>query len=60
MAPTLDMVLGCYYMTMLEDNAQGEDMRFTSFEDARLAHDLGRVDLRARIHVRNGTNRPGV
>ena len=55
-APTLDMVLGCYYMTMLEDNAQGQGMRFTSFEEARLAHDLGKVDLRARIHVRSGPN----
>ena len=55
-APTLDMVLGCYYMTMLEDSAQGEGMRFASFEDARLSHDLGKVDLRARIYVRSGAN----
>ena len=55
-APTLDIVLGCYYMTMLEDNTQGEGMRFTSFDDALLAHNLGRVDLRARVHVRNGAN----
>ena len=51
-APTLDMVLGCYYMTMVEEEAKGAGGQFSSFEDARLAFDLGRVDLRALIKVR--------
>ena len=59
-APTLDMVLGCYYMTMIEEGVEGEGSRFTSFEDAQLAYELDKVDLRARIYVRasadgNGT-----
>ncbi len=52
-APTLDMVLGCYYMTMVEKDAPGTGKCFASFEDARLAYDLGVIDLRALIKVRN-------
>ena len=55
-APTLDIVLGCYYMTMLEDGVKGEGTRFNSFEDARLSYDVGNVDLRASIRVRTGSN----
>ena len=52
-APTLDMVLGCYYMTSIKPKAQGEGGRFSSREDARLAYDLEQVDLRAEILVRD-------
>jgi DNA-directed RNA polymerase subunit beta' len=55
-APTLDMVLGCYYMTMIEEKAKGEGHEFGSFEEARLAYDLGMVDLRAKLKVRRGSN----
>ena len=54
-APTLDMVLGCYYMTMVEDDAPGAGRAFSSFEDARLAYELGQIDLRALIKVRNAS-----
>ncbi len=50
--PTLDMVLGCYYMTMIQEGAKGEGKRFNSFSDARLAYDTGVINLRARIQVR--------
>ena len=52
-APTLDMVLGCYYMTIVEESAKGAGQRFASFEDARLAHDMDIIDLRAPIKVRH-------
>ena len=59
-APTLDIVLGCYYLTMVEENAKGTGRRFSSLEDARLAYDLGIINLRAEIKVRleseNGVN----
>ncbi len=67
-APSLDMVLVCYYMTDLAPGARGsykagnngtgdrQEGAYGSFEEARLAHDLGIVDLRAPIHVR--TTRP--
>ena len=64
-APSLDMVLGCYYMTdndaqargaYREPNGRSSEGVYGSFEEAKLAHDLGVVDLRAPIRVR--TNRP--
>ena len=50
-APTLDIVLGCYYMTIVKDGAKGTGRQFTSFEDVRLAYELGQIDLRALIKV---------
>ncbi len=57
-APTLDMVLGCYYLTTIKTGAKGEGSVFGSFEEAKLACDLGVVDLRAEIKVRDQAN-PG-
>ena len=51
--PSLDMVLGCYYMTSIDPNAKGTGQTFSNFEDATLAYDVGAVDLRALISVRN-------
>ena len=53
-APTLDIVLGCYYMTMIEPGAKGEGHVFRDYDDAKLAHDLGQIDLRAEIEVLQG------
>ncbi len=60
-APSLDMVLGCYYMTDIDRSGRGayreENGRpvqglYGSFEEARLACDLGIIDMRAPIRVR--------
>jgi DNA-directed RNA polymerase subunit beta' len=51
-APTLDMVLGCYYLTMMKPSSRGEGKVFGDPSEARLAYDLGLVDLRAAIKVR--------
>ena len=58
-APTLDIVLGCYYMTMIEGGTKGTGHRFLSFDDARLAYDLGTIDLRALISVRDKSKANG-
>jgi DNA-directed RNA polymerase subunit beta' len=50
--PTLDIVLGCYYMTMVKEDALGSGRSFPSFEDACLAYELDQIDLRALIKVR--------
>ena len=50
-APTLDIVLGCFYLTMIKPGAKGEGMRFGSFEEAKLAHELGIIHLNAEIEV---------
>jgi DNA-directed RNA polymerase subunit beta' len=52
-APTLDIVLGCFYLTMFRPGAKGEGMVFSSFEEARLVHELGLTDLGAEIEVRD-------
>ena len=52
-APTLDMVLGCYYLTDRESGAKGEGRRFIDFDEARLAHDSDDLNLRAEIEVRD-------
>ncbi len=51
--PTLDMVLGCYYLTTLKPGAKGEGTIFSSFEQALLAYQLGTIDIRAEIEVRD-------
>ena len=50
--PTLDMVLGCYYLTTIIPGARGEGAILGSFEEAKLAYELGHIDLRAEIEVR--------
>ncbi|GAH88867.1 unnamed protein product, partial [marine sediment metagenome] len=51
--PTLDMVLGCYYLTTVRPGAKGEGTILGSFEEAKLAYELGAIDLRAEVEVRD-------
>ena len=51
-APTLDIVLGCFYLSIITPGGKGEGMVFGSFEEAKLAYDLGVADLRAEVEVR--------
>src|SRR5262249_56469341 len=51
-APTLDMVLGCYYLTIVRPGSLGEGRVFANAADARLAHALGQVHLQASVKVR--------
>ena len=52
-APSQDMVLGCYYLTAENPNAtKGEGRRFGSMEDAIRAFEQGLVDLHARVWLR--------
>ncbi|HEY8344246.1 MAG TPA: DNA-directed RNA polymerase subunit beta' [Bacillota bacterium] len=50
--PTQDMVLGCYYLTILRDGAKGEGKLFSSAREAILAYDNKYIDLHAKIKVR--------
>ncbi len=49
--PTLDMVLGCYYITHIVKGAKGEGKIFSSFDEAVLACELGIIDIRSQIKV---------
>jgi DNA-directed RNA polymerase subunit beta' len=51
--PTLDMVLGCYYLTISMAGAKGEGRSFSSFDEAKLAYELGIIELGAEIVVRD-------
>ena len=59
-APTLDIVAGIYYLTSTPGQAQRADndsvieKRFITYDDAKLAHDLGQISLREMIRVREG------
>ncbi|HYM15728.1 MAG TPA: DNA-directed RNA polymerase subunit beta' [Dehalococcoidia bacterium] len=67
-APTLDMVLGCYYLTLDKPHGRGayrpaKDGKpaegvYGSAAEARFAHDLGIVDLQAKIRVRLPYEKP--
>ncbi|PKB63495.1 MAG: DNA-directed RNA polymerase subunit beta' [SAR202 cluster bacterium Io17-Chloro-G2] len=50
-APTLDMVMGCYYLTAVKEGAKGEGMEFYDFDEARIAHASDLMDLQAKIKV---------
>ena len=47
----MDMALGSYWMTKLEEGAKGEGKYFASPNDAINAYDYGLVDFRAKIKV---------
>ncbi len=55
-APTLDIVLGCYYLTTLKPGDKGEGRHFGSFSEAKLAYETGSVGLQAPIRVRHSEN----
>jgi len=42
------MVLGCYYLTSIRPGIKGEGKLFGNFEEAKLAYELGVIDLKQR------------
>ena len=50
-APTQDVVLGCYYLTMEKEGAKGEGSIFANTDEAIMAYDQKEVELHARIFV---------
>ncbi|MBU1089863.1 DNA-directed RNA polymerase subunit beta', partial [Patescibacteria group bacterium] len=55
-APTQDMVLGCYYLTLARDGMPGEGMVFSDISEAVNAYRMGFVHLHAKI---KGRMKPG-
>ena len=51
-APTLDMVLGCYYLTEIREKSAGHGSKFNDFYEANIAYASGLIDLHAPISVR--------
>ena len=50
--PGLDIVLGCYYLTLIKPGAKGEGMYFGSDEEALIAYQTRVVDINAEITLR--------
>ncbi|MBC5580296.1 DNA-directed RNA polymerase subunit beta' [Anaerofilum sp. BX8] len=50
--PTQDMVLGSYYLTMVNDGDKGEGKVFRDEAEAMMAYQEGVITLQARIKVR--------
>ena len=50
--PTQDMVLGCYYLTIIREGAKGEGKYFTNVDEAKMAYDCKELDLQALVHIR--------
>ncbi|MEY2856667.1 MAG: hypothetical protein RLZZ74_977 [Cyanobacteriota bacterium] len=52
-APSQDMVLGCYYLTAEDPKAvRGAGRRFGNLDDAIKAYEQGQIDLHARVWLR--------
>ena len=54
--PSQDVVLGCYYLTMVNPNGKGAGKKFESPNEAMLAYDKGLIHLQAPIWVIVGEN----
>ena len=52
-APTLDMVMGCFWLTTARDGAPEEHANYGSFEEALIAHDHGQMHLQDLVRVRD-------
>jgi len=52
--PSQDIILGCYYLTMRENNQKGEGKIFASNHEAVRAYEDGIVTLHAKIKYRIG------
>ncbi|MDP3989002.1 MAG: DNA-directed RNA polymerase subunit beta' [bacterium] len=55
--PKQDIILGCYWMTKIEEGARGEGQYFPSVNNAILAYDMDIIDFRARVKIQ-ATNTP--
>ncbi len=51
-APTQDIVLGCYWITKMEEGKKGEGKAFADYKEAEMAHEFNKLDLRAKIKVK--------
>ena len=51
-SPSQDMVIGCYYLTIVNKEAKGAGRIFSSEEEAMMAYSLEQISLQAPIRVR--------
>ena len=51
-SPTQDMVMGMYYLTLIQPDAKGEGSIFADEDEAIMAYQLGYVSLQTKVKVR--------
>ncbi len=51
-SPSQDMVIGCYYLTIINPQAKGAGRVFCSQDEAIMAYSLGQITLQSPIKVR--------
>ena len=59
-SPAQDIVLGCYYLTVIRPGAKGENNVYASCNEAIMAHQTGNLDIQAQIQVRRSTTVDGI
>lgn len=50
--PTMDMVFGCYYLTMEVDGEEGEGRSFRQIHEVEMAYEEGTLGLHAKVNYR--------
>ena len=50
--PSQDMILGCYYVTAMDENAKGSGQIFSSIKDAWVAYEAWAITVKSAIKVR--------
>jgi len=55
--PNQDVVIGCFYLTIIRKGAKGEGRLFASPAEAMLAYYTGHIELHAKIKVRTKKGR---
>jgi DNA-directed RNA polymerase subunit beta' len=56
-SPSQDMVLGCYYLTMVRPGAKGEGKLFADVADVHSAYEAKLIDKHALVKIRFGGKR---
>ncbi|MBE5769417.1 MAG: DNA-directed RNA polymerase subunit beta' [Clostridiales bacterium] len=51
-SPSQDMVIGCYYLTIVNENGKGAGRVFRDPDEAQMAYSLGQITLQSPIRVR--------
>ena len=52
--PSQDMVIGVYYLSEIVPDGRGEGRAFSNVDEARMAYDIGDLDVHAPIRLRVG------
>ncbi len=51
-SPSQDIILGCYWLTMMKEGSKGEGKYFSGYSEVEHALEGGYIDIHAKINVR--------